>query len=376
MLIGLTYTHISTKFWKILPNYLYLLESQYRPVHGTVHEALVPQIHKLLDDGLLEDKLLHRRYDKYFEAPVLRKILLEAYPYEILYKFLGEDITNDDARNERLISMFNDFFAIDYHETIQTYCDSCRSEEQFQRSLAHHELLYDDMAKAIKQFIVFVEALLRDQWFEEEAEECTKFLQTKVIFAHEKWMSGVTIDNGSDILIKVWNMSYTTLFHEMVHAVNNFFREKFAHADHHDVCFDQLTKTNEWLANFVAYHCYDAIMSGQIDQLEEMATDQRFFSSYMDVYATLYQSWSDDPAHNFQIVHDEMQKFEWSLFSKKKAAFYYERFYKYFHYNQHTYMYPKELMYHIWYTTIREMFAESSDKKQLLVQCLLGTVCL
>jgi hypothetical protein len=33
-------------------------------------------------------------------------------------------------------------------------------------------------------------------------------------------------------------------------------------------------------------------------------------------------------------------------------------------------------MYHMWYHEIREMFCKSTNKIQLLTQCLLGKICL
>ena len=66
-----------------------------------------------------------------------------------------------------------------------------------------------------------------------------------------------------------------------------------------------------------------------------------------------------------------MKKFEGALLTPEKTNFYIQRFYKFFHYDQHEYLYPKELLYHIGYHEIRSLFKATKNKKQLLAQCFL-----
>ena len=120
----------------------------------------------------------------------------------------------------------------------------------------------------------------------------------------------------------------------------------------------------------------DEIVAGEIDAVADMNTEPTFFSMYIDIYATLREHGSTDRKHNFDLVHQELKSFEWDLLTDDKAKFYYERFYKFFHYDQHTYMYPKELMYYLGYQEMRTMFANSQHKQELLASCLLGKVCL
>ena len=70
-----------------------------------------------------------------------------------------------------------------------------------------------------------------------------------------------------------------------------------------------------------------------------------------------------------------LKGFEGDLLSNEKADFYFQRFYKFFHYNQHTYFYPKEMMYYLGYRKILQLFTEARDKKQRLALALLGKVC-
>jgi len=168
-------------------------------------------------------------------------------------------------------------------------------------------------------------------------------------------------------------MTYTTLFHELAHFTNRFFR--FHYYQNYEVCFDNYTKTNEGFADFVAYHLHHQIISGDIEAIETMTSEPLYFSAYIDVYATLREQGSTTKSHNFDLVYQEMQRFEGDLINDRTAHFYFERFYKFFHYEQHEFFYPKEMMYFLGYEEIRKLFVHASDKKQLLTQLFLGKIC-
>jgi hypothetical protein len=101
------------------------------------------------------------------------------------------------------------------------------------------------------------------------------------------------------------------------------------------------------LSNFVAYHCLEAIVEKDIAKIEHLPTKTLFFSAYIDVYAELSKNGSNSRKHNFSLIQDVMYRFEGDLLTLEKLDFYIQRFYKFFHYDQHTYFYPKELMYHM-----------------------------
>gem|GEM_PF-4431381 len=141
-----------------MPNYLYLLDNiEQITIFDQEHIARHIQDEKLLD------MLKHPIYDSAFDDPVIKQILLDAYPYEVLMKFGGQEIPNDDSRNENIITSFNTFFRLDYHKEIAKYCEECNSQAQ-QKTFAQHERgRYDDIAKATDAFFDFVYALLSDQ---------------------------------------------------------------------------------------------------------------------------------------------------------------------------------------------------------------------
>jgi hypothetical protein len=114
-----------------------------------------------------DDKLLHMlqdpNHDAAFEETVLRKINLEAYPYQMQLKFAQMDIKNDDARNERLIAYFNEFFGIDYEKTLEKYCQECNREALAKTFLAHKKGRYEEISKASALFTDFVLTLLNEK---------------------------------------------------------------------------------------------------------------------------------------------------------------------------------------------------------------------
>ena len=103
-------------------HYLYLLQRKF-----SVSPDEEEKIQKLIEQGELLKLLEDSMSDRYFEHPLVRQILLEAYPYEIELKFLQKDIKNNDPRNERLISLFNSYFSIDYHHEMQAYQHSLQA---------------------------------------------------------------------------------------------------------------------------------------------------------------------------------------------------------------------------------------------------------
>jgi hypothetical protein len=160
MAIGLNYTHDDFNGRLILPNYLYVLPNTYWPGDNLDLNAL----DAVVQQGDILDVLQDTHSDHRFDDPLIRRILLEAYPYEVGLKFLQLDLPNEDDRNVRLIDLFNQFFHIDYQKELDLYCQECQREELFLRS---HEIenlsVYDDRRQAIVSFLNFVYMLLQDQ---------------------------------------------------------------------------------------------------------------------------------------------------------------------------------------------------------------------
>ncbi len=354
----------------LLPNYLFLLDNdEYISLKDKEH------ILKHVQDGKLLSMLKDEANDIAFEDANLRKILLEAYPYEVQMKFANQHILNNEQTNNNLIWYFDEFFNIDYTKELDRYCKECNVKSLKQTFMAHERWRYEDIAKATDVFFDFVCTLLTEQWYDKECEGLKSYVASHLHVKYLEWISWNAEPQWDDILVEVWNNTYTTLFHEMVHVTNRYFRYIFV-GENHDVCDDNLTKSNEWLANFVAYHLMDAIIARDIDAVDELHTEPVFFSMYIDIYATMREKWTHDRRQNFDLIYQELKKFEWDLLTDQKAKFYYERFYKFFHYDQHEYFYPKEMMYYLGYNEILALFKNSSNKKQLLTSCLMGKVCL
>lgn len=374
MAIWLNYTHIELKGGRrILPNYLFLLGGEFQYITSTLSEDQQTTLHQMVIDGTLHRNLEDPMQAERFDDTYIWEILLAAYPYEVQLKYLQEKVENDSQRNEKILQLFDSFFAIDYRKVLEEYCATCNRSQRYKTALITQDCLYASHTESVDAFLWFIDTLLRSQWYLAEAEAYAKFAKSKLHISFVSDISGVTTEVDDEVYISIGNSSCTTLFHELAHFTNRFFR--FHYNQNYEVCFDNYTKTNEWFADFVAYHLHKQIMSTEIEAIETMTTEPLFFSAYIDVYATLREHGSNDRKHNFDLIYQEMKRFDGPLFSDQKAHFYFERFYKFFHYDQHEYFYPKELMYYLGYESIRKLFAHAADKKQLLTQLFLGKIC-
>lgn len=361
MAIWLNYTHFEYDDGsRLLPNYAYLLNHTH-PVIYTDKSTILPYIQ---DDTLL--KLLEDpANDSEFEDPLIRQILLEAYPYEIELKFLGEDILDDTARNQRIISLCNQYLDEDYFATIKGYCSDCNRDQLIQRSHGAHTAAYTDRDLAVGQYLSFISWLLSQAWHAAAAQALGEFCVSHLIITHEAGISGVAWIDGADVRIKVWNHTYITLFHELTHFVMNFFDDFYPVTKDISTWVDS-TKNNEGLSNFVALHFLDAILAGNTD-ISWCPPHPLFFSMYIDIYATLTLAWFDNRLQNYDLVTTEFKRLESNQITDDKIDFYYQRFFKFFHYDQHTFMYPKELMYYLGYNQIREKFCSTPDADKVLL---------
>ncbi len=373
MAIWLNYTHLELGDGKrLLPNYLFLLNSEFQPVNLQSPETK-HKLEQFIALGGLKSVLEEPGQIEKFDDPMIWQILISAYPYEVELKYLQRDVPNDKERNESILQYFNELFAIDYNKLMNEYCHECNRDRMFQIGLEIQNSHYTSHTLAAKQFISFVEKLLLSQWFADEAKALVAYSQTHLHLGFEEGISGSTREMEEDVYINVGNMTYATLFHELAHFTNRFFR--FHYYQNFEVCFDNYTKTNEWFANVVAYHLQEQIKAENINWIETMSVDPLYFSSYIDIYATLREKWSNSRKHNFEIIFEEIKRLEDPYVTNEKGHFYYERFYKFFHYEQHEYFYPKEMMYYLGYESVRKLFVHAADITQLLTQLFLGKLC-
>lgn len=367
--IHLNYTHKQYDANTILlPNYIKLIQQ-----HHTVDANDQQGLTKLISEWALLQLLQTESSNECFDEPIIRQILLEAYPYEVEYKFLWSAVANDLARNQRLLDLFNTYYAIDYDQTVDTYLHHDQASSIASTQYIQRTATYTHRDLAVQKYISFVKRLLINQWYTAEARLLELFCAQKLQVRYQSWISGVAYRKKDKIMIKVGNNTYTTLFHELTHAINSYFRVDIAEPD---IVCDHTTKTNEWLSNVVAYHCYQQILDEDICWIDTIRLDPIFFSMYIDIYKTVRSSNLTNDSEIKQLIIQQLQLFEWDLLTPDKAMFYYHRFYKFFHCWQTQYLYPKELMYYIGYRQMLELFKNSSNKQQLLANCLLGNVCL
>lgn len=368
MAIWLNYTHFEYKDGsRLLPNYAYLL-NRFVPITYTDKETITPSI---LNGTLLE--LLHNpQNNDLFIDPLVREIMLEAYPYEIEYKFMQQNITNDLVRNEKLIKLFNMYFQEDYHKTMESYCSHCNKDRLIERSQHVHHFTYTDRKLAVEQYLTFISTLLTQAKYQHAASVLAQYAESHLIITYEEGISWVAWIDWENVKIKVWNSTYVTLYHELTHFVMNFFNEFYPETKWLRTTWDS-TKNNEWFANFIALHFYTQILEWTID-IWWCAPYPLFFSMYIDIYATLIKQGSIDSKHNYDLVAQQLRHLESSTITDDKINFYYQRFYKYFHYDQHTSLYPKELLYYLGYNQIREAYCElpEDQKAQYIIDYSMG----
>jgi cytochrome c1 len=115
--------------------------------------------------------------------------MLEAYPYEVLYKFMQQEIIDDSMRNERLIALFNQYFQDDYYQTMQTYCSDCDKETLIERSQQAHDSTYTDRSSAVQQYLTFIYTLLTQTGHQQEAAALELFAQSHLFITHEEGIS-------------------------------------------------------------------------------------------------------------------------------------------------------------------------------------------
>ncbi len=262
MAIWLNYTHI--ELWegrRLLPNYLFLLDNEFQPVNLQSPESKA-RLWEFVMSGKLRSTLEDPSHLEEFDAPLIWEILIASYPYEVDLKYLQSSVQNDPVRNQRIMWLFEQFFAIDYNKVLDSYCLECDREQRYTTSLATQECYYASQSEATTLFISYIVSLLRSQGFSPEAEAYEKYANTKLHISFEEWISWVTSEIGDKVIINVGNMTYATLFHELAHFTNRFFR--FHYYQNYEVCFDNYTKTNEGFADFVAYHLHHQIIGGDI----------------------------------------------------------------------------------------------------------------
>lgn len=192
------------------------------------------------------------------------------------------------------------------------------------------------------------------------------FMSRYLQIYYEEGISGTTYIDQDHIIIKVGNHTRVTLFHELTHAVLLFFKS----LEEIKPLAVNLARHNEGVCNLIAYHLHDQIMQGQYD-IVGMDLEARYFSYYIDVYAHMYEHGFADREKNYRLMHDELIRFEGNLMSDVKARYYFNRFYRYFHFDQHKYMFPKELMYALGYDGTLAKMRKADDKQQCLVDLLM-----
>lgn len=368
MPIGINYNYTQIAWRKILPNYLLVGGATLEEIYNNSLDE------KKYEDIILNEYILKRLYKdegEYikFSSPLVKDVLLEAYPYEINLKFMWDSIKNNETRNQNIMKLLNQYFWIDYKKLLETYNSCDVKSEKVNRFQKIRNIEYESLSEAVEKYTYFVHCFLSEMQLNEDANAIETFLKEQIQITFKNGISWITKYDWDTIYVLLWTMRYVTLFHELTHAVNKFFRRSRNQEINNP---GYLTKMNEGFANFVSFNLFENITTWRVDINCSNYTEELFFSLYSEIYYRLYNYWNSEKNSNYKLVEATFKEFEKQSISNQKIFYFFERFYRYFHFNQHTYLYPKELLYYEWYINILNLFRSISNKWKMLAKLFLG----
>lgn len=319
-------------------------------------------IAKTLEDIKL-DQLLHNLKKawarQYFEDPEIQKLLILTYPVEVEQKFLQKENISIDTW--AIMTTFEKLHEISYTQEV-TKKVNINTIAWFQE-LRKRTYEQDEIETYIQRFFAFVQKILLAQKYEKENAALQDFIQHKLKIKKSA-QGSITKRYPDSITVYLANNYITTLFHELTHVVNKFFRNIYNEAEQKIPDFKR-TKHLEWFANFIGFNAIDTII-----EEKEINYEPIFISPYSYTYRQVYKNWSNNIEHNKTIIRESLSVF--SNEYKEKIDYLHQRFYRFFPYEQNKFLYPKELLYQIGYDNILQSFKKAENKDSLLAKYLLN----
>ncbi len=340
----------------ILKNYLLFIWYRYWIINYEAEleqkiNEIVYKLNETIEHNELKYELWKKENNIFFDWPECRKILLYAYDVEINFKYLKKKTAFDKNNAKKTMNIFNKVYWFNFHDHIENFSIKNFSKKEYKKL---RSIEYVNANETVDRFLDFVYQILIESWYKkEEVLLRNKFREEPIKIIFKQWINWFVSWN----IITIWNKLQTTLLHELTHVINNCFYKKKS--------MYKRTLFNEWFANFVAYNLYYTI----IEKSNKIQKKALFRPIYSILYYKINNKCSNDENKNYKIIEKTLIKENFC--KKNKVKYFYNRFYKFFHYAQNKYLYPKELTYEIWYKNIINNFKKTSDRKKLCAKYFL-----
>lgn len=364
-MIGLNYTYYKNQWKIILKNYLLLfwfafntIRSEKELTENNIYK-IIKKIEKTWTKKL--KTLIKESNDWLFDSPLIKDLLKLSYDNEIQEKFFQKKYKSNLIKNKRIINIFNKLYWINYNHEIKNieFKKYFKNKELFNK---YHIKTFQNPEKEIQSFLDFSFLILEKAGYTKDKEKISNEIKKYSInIVNTKKNSSFTKFQWRKIIIHInWNRK-TTIFHECTHVIQRIIKQlyKIPKKDF------ELHKHNEGIANFFAYNLFNNI---EEKNLKEINLDYIFFPKYSYLYQKIIKYWTNSEQKNYEIIKKECIKLWYTDIEEIKNI--YDRFFKFFSKNQHKYLYPKELLYQIWYEKIIEWFFKK-NKTQHIADLLL-----
>ncbi len=355
-MIGVNYTYYKKWKIKILKSYLLLFWYIFNIIknENDLNEKNIQKIiKKIKTNNWRENKVLIKKCnDNIFDNTLIKSLLILAYEYEIKEKLLLKKSQNNIFRNNRIIYIFNNLYNIDFQKEIQKIK---KNSYPIKISKYEKDNIIKDGKEEVKKFFNFITLLFKKSGHIKESKKIiTSKNEIEIVFTKNN--SSFVKRKNNKFIISLNNRKRTTLYHECTHIIQKIIKEEFWNKNKD---FD-LNIYNEWLANFFAYNLYKNIES---NSLKIISLKKIFFPKYNYLYKRLLKSWSNSKDKNHKIIEYHSKKLGYT--DKEEIRNLQDRFFKFFSLQQHNYLYPKELLYEIWYEKIRQSLKKQNKIDQI-----------
>lgn len=359
-MISLNYTYYKINNDIILRWYLILFGILFKEIENNDNlddkssQIIIEKIKKISSQKA--KKMIKYSDDKLFASPMIKNLMLLSYDYEINGKLLWKKTSVNIWRTNRIMNIFNQIWWINYKKEIKGLNLWKYNLEKF---YLYTQDTYEDIDKEITLFLNTIWNILNKAWYINERKILQKSIQhykINTIYSEDVWSHVKDKENEKDITIYLNSRKKTTLYHEYTHILQRIIRKEF----NINMKWFELISQNEWVSNFIAYNLFDNIWSENLDHIN---LEHIFFPKYNYIYNKLYNNWSKSTQKNYKLISKELKKI-WYKNEEEIRGFYF-RFFKFLPLNQNKHLYPKELLYKIWYEKTLESFIGKNKIKNI-----------